>query len=100
VADARALAAAPPALAHRAVRAWLCTIDRDDAHPPDAAAVARVLAVARGEAVGADVGRGWQVRRSHGRLRLVPPAPQTVPPTTVGTNGTPPPVQYSEVPHG
>ena len=64
---------APPALAHRAVRAWLCTAGGDEAHPPDAATVARVLAVARGDAKGCDAGRGWQVRRSAGVLRLVPP---------------------------
>src|SRR5262249_14172920 len=39
--DARALAAAPPALARRAVRRWLTC-----GYPPDAAAVERVLAVA------------------------------------------------------
>jgi tRNA(Ile)-lysidine synthase len=74
VTDARALAAAPPALAYRAVRAWLRSTDPDESHPPDAASVERLLAVARGEAIGADVGRGWQVRRRAGRLRLVPPA--------------------------
>jgi tRNA(Ile)-lysidine synthase len=73
VTDAAALAAAPPALAHRALRAWLRATDPDEAHPPEAAAVGRVLAVARGDAVGTDVGGGWQVRRSQGRLRLVPP---------------------------
>jgi tRNA(Ile)-lysidine synthase len=78
VRDARALAAAPAALAHRAVRAWLCATD-PQAHPPDAGAVARVLAVARGEAVGADVGRGWQVRRSGGVLRLLPPSHGALP---------------------
>ena len=63
--DARALAAAPAPLARRAVRAWL----RDD-HPPPAAAVERVLAVARGEAVATEVGRGRRVARSGQRLRL------------------------------
>jgi tRNA(Ile)-lysidine synthase len=100
VVDARALAGQPPALAHRAVRAWLSAAERDGGHPPDAATVGRVLAVARGEAVGADVGRGWQVRRSKGRLRLVPPGSHTVPPTTVRTDGRPSPVHYSEAPHG
>jgi hypothetical protein len=71
--DARALAAAPPALAHRALRAWLRAAGGDEAHPPEAAAVARVLAVARGGAVGTDVGGGWSVRRTAGVLRLVPP---------------------------
>jgi tRNA(Ile)-lysidine synthase len=63
--DARALAAAPAPLARRAVRAWL----RDE-HPPPAAAVERVLAVARGEAVATDVGGGRRVARSGQRLRL------------------------------
>ncbi|HLT16470.1 MAG TPA: tRNA lysidine(34) synthetase TilS [Acidimicrobiales bacterium] len=69
--DARALAAAPAPLARRAVRRWLRT--GAEQHPPDAATVARVLAVARGEAVGTDVGGGRSVRRRAGRLRLVPP---------------------------
>lgn len=68
--DARALAAAPLPLARRAVRAWLTT-----KHPPDAATVERVLAVARKEAVGTDVGDGRRVRRSQGRLVLEAPAP-------------------------
>jgi tRNA(Ile)-lysidine synthase len=66
--DARALAAAPVALARRAVRAWL---QRD--HPPDAATVERVLAVARGASKATDVGGGHRVVRSSGRLRLQPP---------------------------
>ncbi|MGH2684513.1 MAG: tRNA lysidine(34) synthetase TilS, partial [Actinomycetota bacterium] len=63
--DARALAGAPPALARRAVRQWLRTC-----HPPDAATVERVLAVARGEAKATDVGGRRRVARSSGRLRL------------------------------
>jgi tRNA(Ile)-lysidine synthase len=100
VTDARALVAAPPALAHRAVRGWLSRSDRDGGHPPDAATVNRVLAVARGEAVGADVGRGWQVRRSNGRLRLVAPGARSVPPAAVGGDGPPLTVQYTETSHG
>lgn len=65
--DARALAKAHPVLARRAVRRWLSD---GRPHPPDMAAVTRVLAVARGEAVGTDVGGGARVVRSHGRLRL------------------------------
>lgn len=64
-ADARALAAAPPALARRAVRRLLT-----GEHPPDAAAVERVLAVARGEAVACEVAPGMRVRRSGGRLSV------------------------------
>jgi tRNA(Ile)-lysidine synthase len=61
--DAAALAAAPPPLARRAVRRWLA-----DPYPPDAAAVERVLAVARGEAVACEVGGGRRIRRSGMRL--------------------------------
>ena len=65
--DAHALAAAPPALARRAVRIWL-TEGRD--HPPDAATVERVLEVARSEAKAADVGAGRRVARTRNVLRL------------------------------
>jgi tRNA(Ile)-lysidine synthase len=61
--DARALAAAPVALARRAVRRWLA-----GEHPPDAATVDRVLAVARGEIRATEVGDGLRVGRSAGRL--------------------------------
>lgn len=63
--DCRALAAAPVALARRAVRRLL-TGD----HPPDAAAVERVLAVARGEAVACEVAPGLRVARSRNRLTV------------------------------
>jgi tRNA(Ile)-lysidine synthase len=65
--DARALAAAPAPLARRAVRTWLRQAT-GAGHPVDSAAVARVLAVARGDAVAAEVTGGWSVRRSGGRL--------------------------------
>ena len=69
--DARALAAAPPALARRAVRGWLVDGGGDsEAHPPDLATIERVLSVARGEAKAAEVGGGRRVTRSHGRLAL------------------------------
>jgi tRNA(Ile)-lysidine synthase len=67
--DARALAEAPSALARRAVRAWLRF--GDELHPPDAAAVERVLAVARGERVACEVDGGRRVQRSRGRLHIV-----------------------------
>jgi tRNA(Ile)-lysidine synthase len=63
--DARALAAAPPALARRALRRWLTTD-----HPPDAATVERVMAVARNQALATDVGAGRSVRRTNNVLRL------------------------------
>ena len=63
--DARALCGAPPPLARRAVRRWLA-----NGHPPDAATVDRVLAVARGEAVATETGDGRRVERHQQRLRL------------------------------
>ena len=65
--DAKALAAAPVALARRAVRRWLAA---GCEHPPDGATVERVLAVARGDARAADVGGDRRVARTGQRLRL------------------------------
>ncbi|MBI4934715.1 MAG: tRNA lysidine(34) synthetase TilS [Actinobacteria bacterium] len=65
--DAKALAAAPPPLARRAVRRWLTTD-----HPPDAATVERVLDVARGRAVATEVGEGRRVHRHRQQLQLHP----------------------------
>jgi tRNA(Ile)-lysidine synthase len=70
--DARALAAAPVVLAREALRRWLRTCSHEG-HPPDAATVERALAVARGEARATDVGGGWRLARSAGRLTLAPP---------------------------
>lgn len=64
--DARALAAAPPPLARRAVRRWL----RGDGLPPDAATVERVLGVARGHARATQVGGGRRVHRHRQRMQL------------------------------
>jgi len=64
--DAAALAAAPPALARRAIRRWLA-----DPYPPDAAGVERVLAVARGEAVACELDGGRRIHRSGMRLATV-----------------------------
>ena len=61
--DARALSALAPAVARRAVRRLL-----GGEHPPGSAAVERVLAVARGDAVACEVEGGRRVRRSAGRL--------------------------------
>jgi tRNA(Ile)-lysidine synthase len=66
--DASSLATAPRPLARRAVRAWLRGL-LPEGHPPDAAAVARVLAVAAGEATGTEVAGGVRVRRRGQRLR-------------------------------
>ena len=64
--DCSALRAAPIALARRAVRSWLT-----DDHPPSAAAVERVLDVARGLVTATEVGRGMRVERHAGRLSQV-----------------------------
>jgi len=67
--DAIALAQAPAPLSRRAARRWL----RDrEGHPPDAAAVERVLAVARGEALATEIAPATRVRRSRGRLTASP----------------------------
>lgn len=66
--DAAALAAAPPALARRAVRRWLRA--GPEQHPPDRASVERVLDVARGAVVACEVVGGRTVRRSRGQLTL------------------------------
>jgi tRNA(Ile)-lysidine synthase len=62
--DAHALAAAPTPLARRAVRRWLMA-----EHPPDAATVERVLAVARCEAKACELPGGGRVERTGMRLR-------------------------------
>jgi tRNA(Ile)-lysidine synthase len=67
--DAAALREAEPAIARRAVRAWLWRGMGGD-HPVDLAAVDRVLGVARNQAIAAEVQGGWRVFRSEGRLHL------------------------------
>jgi tRNA(Ile)-lysidine synthase len=69
--DAKALAAAPPALARRVLRRWLLV----DGYPPDAATVARVLAVARGDHRACELAGGRRVERHRQRLRIVGSAP-------------------------
>jgi tRNA(Ile)-lysidine synthase len=67
--DARALARAPVALARWAARRWLRAQTGSD-HPPSAAAIDRVLAVARGDSVATEIEGGWRVARSHNRLHV------------------------------
>ncbi|MHB8330354.1 MAG: tRNA lysidine(34) synthetase TilS [Acidimicrobiales bacterium] len=67
--DAAAVSGAPAALARRATRRWLRA---GDAHPPDLAAVERVLAVASGAIRATEVVPGVRVRRSRGRLSSSP----------------------------
>jgi len=73
--DARALAAAPLAIAGEAVRTWLRAAGVGDGDVVDGAAVERVLAVARGERVATEVVGGWRIARSSGRLSVSPPRP-------------------------
>jgi tRNA(Ile)-lysidine synthase len=69
--DARTLSSAPTPLARRAVRRWLRLAGSDgDAHPPSSAEVARVLAVAAGEARATELGGGRRVDRRAGRLAV------------------------------
>ena len=68
--DALALAAAPAVLAATALRQWW-SAQTGDPYPPDAAAIERIMAVARGHSKGCEVGSGWSVRRTNQRLRLV-----------------------------
>ena len=72
--DCAALAVAPRALARWALRRWITATCGapvgGERHPPDLAAVDRVLAVALGDARATDVGGGRRVRRSERRLRL------------------------------
>ena len=70
--DAAAVAAASPVLARVALRRWLRRCS-DEGHPPDAAAIDRVLSVARGAIRATEVGGGWRVARRAGRLRVEPP---------------------------
>jgi tRNA(Ile)-lysidine synthase len=65
--DARAVRDAPPALARRALRRWLTV----DGYPPDAAAIERVLAVARGEAEACELPGGRRVERHGQRFGIV-----------------------------
>ncbi len=67
--DAKAMAEAPEPLAQMALRRW---IQRETSaeHPPDAAAIDRVMAVVRNEIRSTEIGRGWRVNRSSQRLGL------------------------------
>lgn len=72
--SARELSAAPLPLARRAVRTWLRACN-PSGHPPSAASVERVLAVASGTALACEVEGGTSVRRRQGRLVLTPDGP-------------------------
>jgi tRNA(Ile)-lysidine synthase len=70
--DCAALRAQPEVVARTALRRWLRAAS-PEGHPPDAAALERVLGVVRGDAVGTDLGGGWRIARTAARLRLVAP---------------------------
>jgi tRNA(Ile)-lysidine synthase len=85
--DARTVARTPRPVARRALRSWLRDQDQSDAaHPPSLAEVDRVLDVASGKAVGTELSGGRQVRRSKGRLRVVPSTSGNLTPVTPGTD--------------
>lgn len=67
--DTRALQGAEPALARRALRAWLRR-GMGAEHPVDSAAIDRVLEVVHHRARATEVGGGWRVARADGRLLL------------------------------
>lgn len=69
--DAKAVAAAPVVVASMAIQRWVRGQTGDE-HPIDAASVARVLDVARGDVVAAEVTGGWRVARSAQRLSVEP----------------------------
>ncbi len=66
--DVRAVRAARPALARRALRAWLRSGEGD--HPPSRAEVTRVVEVVEGRAVACELSGGRRVARSRGRLSV------------------------------
>lgn len=71
--DARAVADAHPALARRALRAWILSAGTRR-HPPAGESVERVLKVARGYAVSTQIEGGQRIHRTGQRLRLEPPS--------------------------
>jgi tRNA(Ile)-lysidine synthase len=72
--DVAALRATPEAVAAVALHRWLRTLS-SEAHPVDAAAVARVLEVVQGRRRATEVPGGWRVARRQGRLGVTPVDP-------------------------
>jgi len=69
--DVAALRDCDIALARRALRRWLRTFV-DPPYVPGLATVERILEVARGEVRACEVGNGFRIRRSKGRLHIEP----------------------------
>jgi len=67
--DARALGEVPTAVAASAIQAWVQG-QTESPYPIDAASVERVLGVANGNAVAAEVTGGYRISRSNQRLQL------------------------------
>lgn len=80
--DAKALSRAPTPLARRALRRWLRTV-LPGGQPPDGGALARVLAVAKGDVTACELPGGTRIVRSKGRLWAHPQRPSEPP----GTSG-------------
>jgi tRNA(Ile)-lysidine synthase len=70
--DARAIAAAEPALARRALRCWIGA----GGYPPDVATVERALDVARGSTKACELGGGRRLERHRQRLQIVATDPE------------------------
>ncbi len=70
--DAAKVAALDPVVGADVLRHWWAETTLLG-HPPDSAATIRMLDVARGVIRATDVGDGWRLERTAGRLRLVPP---------------------------
>lgn len=73
--DARRIRDAPRPLARRALRRWLRSSDRggdSEEHPPSAAEIGRVLAVAEGLVTACELAGGRRVSRRAGRLSIHP----------------------------
>jgi tRNA(Ile)-lysidine synthase len=70
--DAKALAAAEPQLARRALRQWLRDEGPGGGYVPTLAVVSRVYDVATGKISATEIGLGWSVTRKNQRLRVGP----------------------------
>ncbi len=67
--DARAVSGLNPDLSSWVIKRWL-TEENSDKKPPDAAAIERVLAVAKGEILATEIPGGYRVSRSSMRLNF------------------------------
>ncbi len=67
--DAKLLAAAPAPVAALCLQRWIRS-ETGDEYRIDAASIERVLCVARGEALAAEVNGGWRISRSQQRLTI------------------------------